>query len=178
MIVCASFPRSGNTFLCNSLAGVLRERLRFCEAQMKPFVPVTHNFVKTHDFDLNFIVPDGWKVVVQVREPCAAISSWFNVEVKFETVKDTEEEWRAFAYRVVPYWHGFLAKWIPKADLILRHEDFMRAPDAGLEIITEMMGYPTEVRGLKPRESTRVEDFQYYDEKFFNKLKMKCMRSL
>ena len=113
-------------------------------------------------------------VVVQVREPCAAIASWYEVELAAGTVKESPAAWEGFMHQAAVYYRGFVRKWRPRAHLVLEHGDFMRMPGIAVEIVAGMMGKPLRVGKLTPRAATRVEDFRYYNQRTFRKLEMLC----
>lgn len=178
MIVLATYPRSGNTYLVNRMQEILGDRMKYCESHKETFDPETHNVVKTHDFDLDFQVPAGWKVIVQLRYPPDAITSWFNLEIGHRVPEDTLAAWREFYPFAAQHYRAFCQKWLCRSNLILWHRDIVNSPSEAVSAAVREFDptLPLPCVGLSepPRKPSRHKNFRHYTKEDFNHLRILC----
>jgi hypothetical protein len=117
--MCATFPRSGHLALRDTLLAYFGERFHYCESHKTPVEftlennPKT-NYEKNHDFNLTVPVVKWRKHLVQIRDPRAALSSWWRFKGNTFPLKNTEERrrWREHMTEGMEYYHRFFNKWI------------------------------------------------------------------
>lgn len=124
-IFCATFPRSGHGWLWKILSEALGESLHYSD----PYVTGKTlentpglNFEKNHDFYLDTDPPNGSYVVVQVREPHAAIASWFLADLENKWTKGMQldkDTWEDFFTEKLEFYAGFIHRWAFRPGILL-----------------------------------------------------------
>lgn len=169
------FPRSGQSITVAVLRDYFGDDFRYCERYLEPekrmdVCPDT-NYEKNHDFDLDAPVIDGRLYVVHIRNPLAAVSSWFDLCVENNEVKDTLEDWRRFAAMKSQFWAEFYRKWIVspiKDRLIVDYDLLVNDPVttfAGLaRFITQEHEYDTNKmwRAIQVNRVQPEVSYRYY----------------
>lgn len=111
-----TMPRSGHTVLIDCLQKIFGDGMKYCEyyghCNEIPCVDDETNVQKCHDFNLDLVVPEGWNVIVQWREPIHSILSWhqLNVSARLTDMSEPNVEW--FFKKRGEYCRGFIKKWI------------------------------------------------------------------
>ena len=110
------FPRSGQSITVAVLRDYFGEEFKYCERYLHPELrmdvcPET-NYEKNHDFDLTTPMREDRAYVVHVRNPLAALSSWFDLAVEEKECEDRLEEWRKFCAVKSQFWAEFYRKWV------------------------------------------------------------------
>ena len=87
---------------------------------------------KSHDFDLRLVPPEGWQVVVQLRNPVPAIASHYRLLVSQGKLWDSYLTWRYHLYKDLRYYRRFVEKWIcgplGQNALLLEYDALLEAP--------------------------------------------------
>lgn len=131
-IINATFPRSGHRLLLGILSLYFESDLHHCEWYMEPekrpeVCPET-NFVKTHDFELDWPVVDGWKYLVTIRHPLYSVASWRVLDRLLTGDYDCDNvagKWKT------EFWSKFVNKWVlsPVPNrMIVQYESMIEKP--------------------------------------------------
>lgn len=167
-LLCVSFPRSGCTWLAACLTAAL-PGFEYCELYSVPYRAGHHNFVKNHDFGLDYPLPPGLVPILQLREPIAAVCSYWTLSVERGVVEDTEAAFRDWAPAQFRYWKRLYARWRHRAVLTLWHDHLLLDPYSQIEAVARLMtgdpGWtmPREASFPAPRFPSRPAEFRYYD---------------
>ncbi|MEM0908653.1 MAG: hypothetical protein AAGJ94_14895 [Pseudomonadota bacterium] len=152
---------------------------------------------KSHDFDLSLSIPTGCPIIVQWREPLGAIQSSF--ELGLRTGKpDTAEAFASFAEHRAASYRRFMAKWLEapiEYRLAVEYDELCADPRSILGDVLHLWGehQPDQERlsaainsvphvtykdrnrqfrdGVGVNAERRVEDFRYYDEALFDRIR-------
>lgn len=129
-----SFPRSGHHWLQRMLQEYFGDRLHYCESYVNPELKMGEckatNYQKSHDFSLDDPI-EKYQYLVQVREPEAALQSWYKLGWEDGSVLGSYE---AFHRCKSAYWVAFLNKWTREdwksksRRLVLYYSDLRRDP--------------------------------------------------
>jgi hypothetical protein len=177
-LLCVSFPRSGACLLEESLRLTMGDAFVYCEWYKEPFDPARHNFLKNHDYKLDFEPPAGWQAILQLRNLLDAVPSWFDLEVSFGTLVDNYESWRAWAPKAFEHWRRLAARWRDRPDVraIIWHDELTFDPRRAIAQVVEIMTgvRPTAVqhpplRAPSSRHTWRFfcsEDFRQFAKSF------------
>lgn len=139
-----SFPRSGHHLLIRLLARYFGRRFGYCERygpSSKPdrfsccgaFPCAKRGLISTsknHDFEHTSVLPEGMRVIVQFREPVAAIVSDFELYVAGGNA-DTDESFRRFAMVRTAAFARFRERWIDRevpGRLLVDYDDLAARP--------------------------------------------------
>lgn len=198
-----SWPRSGHHLLARILERYFGPRFGYCEYHVPrtdPQLPCCGQFPctrqdvismsKNHDFDLASPVPAKVPLIVQWREPLAAIQSEFELAL-LDGVADSPEAFAAFAEKRAATYRRFMAKWLEapiETRLAVEYDEFVADP---LSIMTDVLALwndgPVDMGRLQNaiervshvsvrqravhiddrtgvRSDRSVEAFRYYDE--------------
>ncbi len=137
-IYLVSYPRSGQHFLQRLIRRVTAQddycelyrcRVPGCPGQRRPIAdrspcPSGRRIQKSHDFDLTLPRDPDARFAVIIREPVAAIMSWYEMDTltaprdldgllphKAHFV-DTPDTWRTLAVDRARFWSAFVLKWL------------------------------------------------------------------
>jgi len=198
---CVSFPRSGHHLLTRCLQSCFGSALGYCPdvRRRRDFAKFGVNYQKNHDFDLALPVERRFRYVVQYRYPLESIASWYRWELEwgvpaehnhaarrlFNRVvpiwrshvrRDTPKRWDEFVERRLPFWRGFVRKWLigrerPPACHVA-YKDFVARPTETVARVAAFLAPgrapdPYLVReridaaAIAPR--SRLEDFPHFD---------------
>jgi len=155
-ILCASFPRSGNTWFrfvvsnINNLVGNFNKEINFHtirhfspeirrnrnleHAKIIPNFPI---FLKTH-FPYTFKFKK-YRAVLIIRRPEDVMVSYYHYlkEEKFKSLPSLSKFIRHWRYGI-PAWKNFYKSWYGKFDYLIKFEDLLKEP---YKIIKEMYGH-------------------------------------
>lgn len=106
--VSISFPRSGHHLLVQLLRAYCGSSFNYCEVYKRGHLLecAETNYLKTHDFDLQFQTPENWREIVQIRDPVEAIESWFGISPQDQADR------QAFWDDKLKFYAAFMSKWM------------------------------------------------------------------
>jgi hypothetical protein len=111
------------------------------------------NLQKEHDFMGTFKRPDGFPIIVQVRNPLLSIDSRHKLNVRELSHPDTRAHWTQFHREQIPAWMQFVHRWI-LADLpdrlVVFYEDLVAGPES---VVTRVIEF---LRPDEPVDSARL----------------------
>lgn len=153
-----SWPRSGHHLLIRLLALYFGRRFGYCERYgptKRGHIPCCGAFPcqrqgpittsKNHDFGLDSELPDGMPLIVQIREPLAAITSDFELYVANGN-PDTAKSFQDFAFHRARVFRRFCRKWVvaPRPNrLVIDYDDLMSHTERVLEAAITTYGETT-----------------------------------
>ena len=130
-LLIVTFPRSGHHLLVGMLQKYFGPEMVYCETYEHcntiPCPNLTVNVQKTHDFDLDVAAPDGWKVLVQMREPLPAIVSWYETQVSRYGMEDSRRSWDEFFAEKMHFYVNFYKKWA-HGNHVIFYEELIAEP--------------------------------------------------
>lgn len=205
-----SWPRSGHHLLMRLLSAYFGPRFGYCEyhgPRETPEIPCCGAFPcrkrglismsKNHDFDLSSPVPTGCAIIVQWREPLAAIQSEFELALRAGQ-EDTAASFAAFAEKRASAYRRFMAKWLEapiENRLAVEYDELVADPRSILADALTLWGEvepdtqrlseaiatvphvsvsdrAVHVRdGIGVRAERRVEAFRHYDPALFDRIR-------
>jgi len=157
------------------------------------------HFCKNHDSSLLVPKVPGMRYLVQYRNFLPAMVSNFELHVK-SGKEDSEKMFRKNSLRQAKRYRKFIQKWVqsPDTDLIkmvLRYEDLTAKPEACLASAVKFFGLEQEIPqrrlqriveraekhsnhqgapvvtpGFGVKNTRKIEEFRYYDPKWFEEL--------
>jgi len=183
-----SFPRSGHALLRRCLQLYFKDKFYFCEfyggCHESPCTNPQTNYQKNHDFGLRLENNPSFNYIIQYRHPLESLVSLYKLYFNIGVIKeDTKESWIKFCKTNILYWKKFIKKWvienknshaiiIPFNDLLSNTEEILKQTiaymDPGDEINEKRI--KDVIKELNISRRTSIEDFKYYDIKFFKEI--------
>lgn len=151
--------------------------LRWCEGYEDRPDMNYHNMLKSHDFDLALEVPPGWDVIVQVRHPFEAVTSWFNTQTSRYGWEDSYEHWSKWAPTAFLFWNRFVRRWVTsgKAVMVIDYEDLLANTDHYVRCLMWILSRRTVLtHSTNPKPKRDYKDFRYYRPSDFEWFKTFC----
>lgn len=176
-IYLVSYPRSGQHFLQRLIRRVIAQddycelytcRVKDCPGRRWPIAerspcPSGRRIQKSHDFDLGLPRDPAARYAFILREPVAAIMSWYEMDTltaprdldrhlpNKARLVDTPDTWRAFAVDRARFWSAFVLKWLtdpPENVRGFHYESLITDPAVVQEFFGFAFGnrYPMRVR--------------------------------
>ena len=170
MILLASFPRSGNTFMRNIFYEVYG--IKSSTYHRQNTYPVDNNFdsflvVKTHEIPQDvehlsiekviYLVRDGRDALVSIAHHRANI-----IEPGTEFESNLKEAIIAENGSYFGGWSGNIEQWVSKADLIIRYEDLVSNTEKVLAKIEKLLNLPKgDYSKIPSFENSKKGEYQY-----------------
>lgn len=197
-----TFPRSGHHYLVDMLSEYFHGEFRYYEPYRADGRYDQSHIAKTHDFDLEYEVESGRKLIVQIRSPMPAIVSHYEMHTaalsdgcegwrKHVTTRcacDCMPAWRVFLSRQIDYYAKFYHKWVVKWHpdrLILHYEDLRIDRKDALNSVLAHLGVTADhdavlqaVDFVGELPIRRISEFKYYDPVVFDKARMDVIRKI
>lgn len=134
-----STPRSGHHLLIRGLDVSLNHKMVYSE-----YYNCAHNFAncdhvnvqKSHDFELDMPITDGFQYVVLYRDKDETMKSWFEASDSGGNLNNWTLLWSA-------YYDGFMHKWVNNAKtnkLVLKYSELIENKAEIVEKVCEFMG--------------------------------------
>lgn len=205
-----SWPRSGHHLLVRLLIGYFGPRFGYCEyhgpSATKEWPCCGHfpcrkrgtiSMSKNHDFELDSPIPTDVPIIVQWREPLAAIQSEFELAHKAGH-PDTAAAFAIFAEKRAAKYRAFVGRWLEspiEGRLGVEYDELVTDPwsilTSALALWGELEPEPGRLasaiasvphvsvqnRNVVVRDQAgvraerKVEDFRYYDEALFDRIR-------
>lgn len=170
-----------------------------CQTPYKESKNNKYFFQKGHDHKLRDDILEGYKYIIQYRSPVERMQSDFDLFSFNREEKDNESYFfNHYAINQKKYFINFYNKWIknpPKNSIVVLYDDIINDKERQLKNIIQFIDpnltldenkIKEVIREVKektnykisPKNIRRVEDFRYYDKKFFEEIereiKNKC----
>lgn len=168
-----TFPRSGHHWLMNMTQRALDLPCNW-HCDLHNSQPHHETLVeKSHDFDLQFKTKPGVPIIVQWRNPVDALCSWYELGVRHGNWKSDKSHWRFWSAQHIIFAAQFYLKWIaPGVYPVIEYGSLRSNPAKYLEMIISNLEMEDRASTVKmdARPMRSVEDFDYYDPRFFETL--------
>ncbi|MEM7695731.1 MAG: sulfotransferase family 2 domain-containing protein [Pseudomonadota bacterium] len=153
-VASVSWPRSGHHLIVRLLYGYFGPRFGYCEYHVPKDDPDTPccghfpcqkraiAFSKNHDFNIDSPVPTDVPLLVQWREPIAALHSNFELAV-MEGWPDTPKAFTKFGHKQAEKYRRFMAKWVEPDlpnRLVLNYDDLTADPHSHFRKVLTLWG--------------------------------------
>lgn len=145
---CLTFPRSGHHLLVNMLRAYFGHELRYVESYEHPELlnQPEANFIKDHDFAATAQAREGWRVLVQIRDPMEAIASRWQAE----HAKESEEARDDFFRTQLAAYAQFCNRWVVPQQpnkLVIHYRELSDQP---LETLLRVLRHVTSDGAFDP----------------------------
>ena len=149
----------------------LYPEIRYCEGYRSNYVQGEFDWLKTHDFNLDFNTPKEFGVVIfQNRQPEDAICSYFDLKV-IDGIEDSYDNWIQFAAKESEQWRKLKEKWDKVADKVIWIDEIKKDPMQVVLDVAKIMLLPERSGSILDfREPSEHKSFRYYNEKDFYEL--------